>query len=1080
MAKAYDTARRMMNLNPNVSMNYFRQVMADIRKDKVTLSAEQRAEAEKLFGSYGDFHKAMFGRVNVVTNGTPLEQMWKEWSKAYPAIFIADLRAVEQVEALVDITNALKATSSMMGEYEREEAIRHLATEIYNQFWNVASDSSDAVRGAKASHRKLMEDLRKEYEQRQKEKTLHPVGETALKYEKLLRKMMEKDKAEIKKAKELGKKRMDEYKDRLERNAKIKSITVKALTLKKWLIDNSKDAHIPEVMKPSVVQLLTAIDFSSKQLLGLYGGENRFTETNKDISIRKAFEQVYKMAENISKQKADAENEESVMMQIDMPQFLIDRLSELSEQANSIAERVGDNAHILNMMTLEELENLNDAISTFKKIIQTANESFAINQKMKIDAMGNQWIHHNTLLRDKKMNNLISDFLEYDNATPYHVLKRMGTVGMDMFNAFMDAQEKLAVLEDEIEQFAKSTFTPEEAKEWSQKVLEFEVLDRKNSTKDNPKYKTIKMTVAHAMSVYALSKRESGLKHLVGGGIRIKDILLKGKVNKIVDAHGSSLSRSELDNIINSLDNRQKTVADELQRFMSKRCAELGNEVTLKRWDIKQFIEEFYFPMQTIAKDKNFDKMDKNENSIYRLLNLDFTKKLTPDANNQLIIDNIFDVFATHTTDMAKYNAFALPMLDSIKLLSYSYKQFTDDEMDSKQHETVSVITSIKGAFGDGGARYLTNLLKDMNGAEVSPRGETIPKKLMSNYKVSAVGANLRVVLLQGTAFVKAGLNLETKYLLKALTTNGIKGSKKALQNSGIALWKSKGHYDLNIARSVASRIKQDMTVTEKLKEASLEWAGKADKLTWGYLWNACELWAMDNTTFKKGSNEFNQVVSRRFREVIVSTQVVDSVLTRTPMMRSKSAMVQTLTAFMSESAMTYNMLADAFFEWSIDARQEGKSYKSTLPKHGRKFARTTSVFVFTNVVTSIIGALLDAVRDDDEEKEFDEKYLEHFFENFKDSMNVFSTLPILKDLKSISDGYSPSRFDEQSFVTLASAYRKWLKVFEGEGNVYQASYKTLQGLSQLSGVPLANAVRDVVAMWNTTIGEVYPSLKIK
>jgi hypothetical protein len=54
------------------------------------------------------------------------------------------------------------------------------------------------------------------------------------------------------------------------------------------------------------------------------------------------------------------------------------------------------------------------------------------------------------------------------------------------------------------------------------------------------------------------------------------------------------------------------------------------------------------------------------------------------------------------------------------------------------------------------------------------------------------------------------------------------------------------------------------------------------------------------------------------------------------------------------------------------------------------------------------------------------------------------------------------------------------MKVAEGEGNVYSATYKTLQGLSQLTGLPVSNMVRDVVAMWNSTIGEIYPSLKIE
>ena len=195
--------------------------------------------------------------------------------------------------------------------------------------------------------------------------------------------------------------------------------------------------------------------------------------------------------------------------------------------------------------------------------------------------------------------------------------------------------------------------------------------------------------------------------------------------------------------------------------------------------------------------------------------------------------------------------------------------------------------------------------------------------------------------------------------------------------------------------------------------------------------------------------------------------------------MRSKSALVQTLTAFGSEGAMAYNMLTDAFFEWSLDARQEGKSYKSTVGKHGKKFAKTVSNFVVKSSVVALLGALIDAVRDDDDE-EFDEKYVEAFKDRFFSSVNPINTLPILRDLESMWNGFSPSRLDEQSLKTFIDACKTWGRVFEGKSSVYKASYKSLQALSQMTGLPMSNAIRDVVAMWNTTVGEAYPSLKIK
>jgi hypothetical protein len=81
----------------------------------------------------------------------------------------------------------------------------------------------------------------------------------------------------------------------------------------------------------------------------------------------------------------------------------------------------------------------------------------------------------------------------------------------------------------------------------------------------------------------------------------------------------------------------------------------------------------------------------------------------------------------------------------------------------------------------------------------------------------------------------------------------------------------------------------------------------------------------------------------------------------------------------------------------------------------------------------------------------------------------------------SIFEGYDPSRLDEQSLVSIKRAYDAWKKVIKDDKDVdYKVVYKTLQAISQTSGLPLSNAYRDVVAMWNTSIGNVYHSLKVE
>ena len=95
--------------------------------------------------------------------------------------------------------------------------------------------------------------------------------------------------------------------------------------------------------------------------------------------------------------------------------------------------------------------------------------------------------------------------------------------------------------------------------------------------------------------------------------------------------------------------------------------------------------------------------------------------------------------------------------------------------------------------------------------------------------------------------------------------------------------------------------------------------------------------------------------------------------------------------------------------------------------------------------------------------------------------LNPLSKLPILKDVVSIFEGYDPTRLDEQSLVSIKRAYDDLKKVIKDEKDLdYKTVYKTLQAISQTTGLPASNLTRDVVAMWNTSVGNAYPSLKVE
>jgi hypothetical protein len=339
---------------------------------------------------------------------------------------------------------------------------------------------------------------------------------------------------------------------------------------------------------------------------------------------------------------------------------------------------------------------------------------------------------------------------------------------------------------------------------------------------------------------------------------------------------------------------------------------------------------------------------------------------------------------------MAKYNALALPVLDAFRWYNYTEKT----EKGDGTFVTSGVKQSIESAFGKDGQNYITTFLRDINGEKEVSR-DTLGKGFYTKAKIAAVGANLRVILLQPTSYVRANAVINPKYLTKAFLY--APKIKHAIKHCGIALWKSMGYYDTNVQKGVEDLIKHNETWKDKAVDISMKGAEVADKITWGYLWNACELEIRDTRRdLKVGSEEFFEAVGKRLREVIYATQVVDSTMTRSQMMRSSDGWDKMLTAFASEPTLAYNMLQDAYMSYSLDKRRMGK--KEAVRKNAKHIARVVSAYTITNIFAALVESGFDALRDsgdDDDEKDM-AYFMSLYLENFASDMSITGKIPYI------------------------------------------------------------------------------------
>jgi len=209
--------------------------------------------------------------------------------------------------------------------------------------------------------------------------------------------------------------------------------------------------------------------------------------------------------------------------------------------------------------------------------------------------------------------------------------------------------------------------------------------------------------------------------------------------------------------------------------------------------------------------------------------------------------------------------------------------------------------------------------------------------------------------------------------------------------------------------------------------------------------------------SLKRGSGAFYEKTAERFGEVIDRTQVVDSVLHRTQIMRSSNAANRMAASFMSEPSKIYNM----FYRDLWDFAQADKGQRKEA---GKAIARSAAALIASFAVNAIAQSLPDAWRDKDREDGFKERFSDAWVRNFLDNFYPVGYVPYLKDIESIIQGYDVSRSDMEGITEIVEAGKDLYKAVNGESKktALASGIDAATRLLDLLGLPAYNIKRDV------------------
>ena len=746
---------------------------------------------------------------------------------------------------------------------------------------------------------------------------------------------------------------------------------------------------------------------------------------------------------------------------------------EVAKMLETMSEEIGGKK--IRDMTLANLELVNDAYTMVLTTIRNANKSFANSKD--ISEMGDAVVNEvRAVGGHKKMRGVISNAINqfgWNNMKPVYAFKAIGSDTLSkLFDNVRAGEDTWA--RDVYD--ARSFFRAQAAKtgydKWDM---------TKSYTFTSTSGLEFSLTLEQMMSLYAFSKREQALDHLRKGGIVFDEnteVNVKGKLGikqkfNPSDATAYNISAETLAEITGKLSKQQIAFVDAMQDYLSTTMGEKGNEVSMALYGVKLFKEKFYFPLRSATQyQERAKEAGKQERKVK---NSGFTKPTTPKAGNPIVLAPFMDVWSNHVNDMSMYHAFVLPMEDFYKV--YNYKTAAEEDTAIE-----SVNAAIQNAYGKGAINYIDTLLKDLNGGARTDPAAGFINKAMGLFKKGAVFASASVVIQQPSAMARAFAMVDSKYFVgKSLDSKKHKALWEEVKKyAPVAMIKEMGHFDTNMGRSTEDFIKAKEygSWEEKFKGIVTDGGYRddvlskapalADELAWCKIWNAVKLETADkHKNLKVGSEEFLQAAGKRFTEVIVNTQVYDSVLSRSANMRSKDTGMKMATAFLAEPTTAINMVADALIQ--------GKRGNA---KNARRIIGSV---IGAQILNSALVSLVYAARDDDEDETYWEKYLASFLAETKDSLNPATYIPFLKDIVSLVQGYEVERSDMAVIADIVNAYKQldsdkisgWRKVENFAG-----------GIAQLFGLPVKNIMRDARALWqvvdNAFNGESYTAAGAK
>lgn len=1034
--QAYNTARELVeniDLVDDAMYTEYKSLRDYLRKTPIKVSDNDKP------ADYEDFRRSQLGRLKLTSkDGLPVDTIYEELKELYPALFSEDIiNPADQLQEIADVRESLEPYDVMLSDEETEQLIKETASSLLEIAYNgkprqTFADKKKAFFDAKVKRLK-------EEQKEAKDKIRKQYQGIVKKHDEKARQRRIEDKRKAR--------------NKAEKKRSVGNIEKNVDWLSDRLLKPTDDKHLPHGFSKAVADLLQCFDLQTDRSKAL---EVKFGKAKKTLNFESLMRQYQKIA------KEDGSGE------VEYDGYVFDMMDALAEKLEGKTIDQASNQDLKDIDTL-----LKAVVGNFKNM----NKAFTDGVKATISDMGDAAItefqRRTTQRKGKgKSENLIDRLLNESMVTPRDFFELMGgnmeTLYGNIRKGFDDHVRNIAhtreFFEELFQKYNKKKKPGSKIQVWSDAKSQVEFKLQQGGT--------IKLNPAQIMTLYCLNKREQAQGHIYASGIVASEVSEGKKLKQRLRGERSNTSKTsfvtveDMQTILGMLTEEQIQIAEKLMGYLNTECTKWGNETSLRMNNYEKFTEDNYFPIISAKEYLDVDFSKRSNNIVETIKNASFTKSTAINANNPIMVADIFEVVTDHINKMSMYNAFAAPIADFQRV--YNYKQ-----RDESGLQTTSVQAEMREACGQKALEYIKNLMADLNNFGNLRREpfEALLNKGLTAYKKAAIGFNFRVAIQQPTAIARAFVHINPIYFVNG-KINLRKNLQEMKEHCPIALWKSWGFSQTDVARDMKDIIMNDNWT--KLDLVSMMPYGALDNATWATIWAAVKTETeAKHKDVKVGSDQFWKICSERAAYIYDKTQVVDSPLHRSQVMRNPNVGLKMLTSFMAEPIRTFNMCRTEALK-GIQNIKDGN-----LAKGIGEISKVSTVFLLNAALVSAAAAVADAIReklpggdDDDEEKSKAEYWLINFWANLGDNLNPLNMIPALKEYGNIKDGWGTSNMALEGAEAIITAATNWQKYMNGETDKTPAELmrKSAEAVGMVTGVPIKNIIREFES-WTKLIG---------